>query len=309
MKVLVTGITGFVGAVLTPRLERDGHEVRGFARDPSRVSPELAVPVVRGDVVSGAGLDEALDGVDAAYYLIHSMEPVRGGPATPFADRDRRAATNFAAAARAAGVGRVVYLGGLVPAGKEASMHLASRLEVERLLHDAAPASVALRASIVIGARSRSFRFLVRLVERVPVMALPAWREHRTQPIDARDVLAFLLACATTEHARGGLSVDIAGPDVVTYGQLVERIRDAMLLSRPRVRLNFNLTPVASRVAAAIAGESHELVGPLMEGLDGDLLPRDDHAAELLGVRLHSLDAAIERALGEWEAVEELAAR
>jgi uncharacterized protein YbjT (DUF2867 family) len=219
------------------------------------------------------------------------------------------AATKFAAAARAAGVARVIYLGGLVPAGKEASLHLASRLEVERLLHDAAPASVALRASIVIGARSRSFRFLVRLVERVPVMALPAWRGFRTQPIDARDVLAFLLAAATTEHAEGALSLDIAGPDIVTYGELVERIRDALLLGRPPVRLGFNLTPVASRVAAAIAGESIELVGPLMEGLNGDLLPRDDRAAELLGVRLHPLDAAIERSLRDWEAVEELAAR
>jgi uncharacterized protein YbjT (DUF2867 family) len=305
MNVLVTGATGFVGAALIPRLEAAGHSVRAFARRPHAVA--AGVEVVAGDAVAGTGLGAALEGIDCAYYLIHSMEPSVDGP---FADRDRRAATNFAEAALAAGVGRVVYLGGLVPEGKEASPHLASRREVERiLLQEAAPAAVALRASIVIGARSRSFRFLVRLVERIPVMALPAWREHRTQPIDERDVLAFLLASATTEHARGGLSLDIAGPDVVTYGELVERIRDALLLGRPAVRLGFNLTPVASRVAAAIAGESHELVGPLMEGLDGDLLPRDDSAPGLLGVRLHSLDAAIERALREWEAVEELAAR
>jgi uncharacterized protein YbjT (DUF2867 family) len=304
MNVLVTGATGFVGAALIPRLQAQGHAVRAYARRPDAVG--AGVEVVQGDAVAGTRLDEALDGIDCAYYLIHSMEPSIDGT---FADRDRRAATNFAEAARAAGVERVIYLGGLVPEGKEASMHLASRLEVERVLHDAAPASVALRASIVIGARSRSFRFLVRLVERVPVMALPAWRSYRTQPIDARDVLAFLEASATTEHARGGLSLDIAGPDVVTYGELVERIRDAMLLRRPALRLRFNLTPVASRVAAAIAGESVELVGPLMEGLDGDLLPRDDRAPELLGVRLHRLDAAIERSLREWEAVEELAAR
>ena len=303
MNVLVTGATGFVGAALIPRLMAAGHAVRAFARRPEAVAP--GVEVVAGDAVVGTGLDAALDGIDCAYYLIHSMEP----GIENFDARDRRAATNFADAARAAGVGRVIYLGGLVPEGKEASMHLASRLEVERLLHEAAPASIALRASIVIGARSRSFRFLVRLVERVPVMALPAWRNYRTQPIDARDVLAFLEAAATTERARGGLSLDIAGPDVVTYGELVERIRDALLLGRPAVRLGFNLTPVASRVAAAIAGESHALVGPLMEGLDGDLLPRDDDAAGLLGVRLHRLDAAIERSLRDWEALEELAAR
>jgi uncharacterized protein YbjT (DUF2867 family) len=304
MNVLVTGATGFVGAALIPRLQAAGHTVRAFARRPETVAG--GVEVVQGDAVAGTGLDAALEGIDCAYYLIHSMEPGLDGT---FADRDRRAATQFAEAARAAGVGRVIYLGGLVPEGKEASLHLASRLEVERLLHDAAPASVALRASIVIGARSRSFRFLVRLVERVPVMPLPAWRRHRTQPIDARDVLAFLVAAATTEDARGGLSLDIAGPDVVTYEELVDRIRDALLLRRPTLRLQFNLTPVASRVAAAIAGESIELVGPLMEGLDGDLLPRDDSAAALLGVRLHSLDAAIERSLREWETVEELAAR
>jgi uncharacterized protein YbjT (DUF2867 family) len=304
MNVLVTGATGFVGAALIPRLQAQGHTVRAYARRADAVG--AGVDVVQGDAVAGTRLDEALDGIDCAYYLIHSMEPSIDGT---FADRDRRAATNFAEAAHAAGVERVIYLGGLVPEGKEASMHLASRLEVERVLHDAAPASVALRASIVIGARSRSFRFLVRLVERVPVMALPAWRSYRTQPIDARDVLAFLEASATTEHARGGLSLDIAGPDVVTYGELVERIRDAMLLRRPALRLRFNLTPVASRVAAAIAGESVELVGPLMEGLDGDLLPRDDRAAGLLGVRLHRLNAAIERSLREWEAMEELAAR
>jgi uncharacterized protein YbjT (DUF2867 family) len=305
MRILLTGVTGYVGSRLAPRLQRDGHELRGMAR---RASGMVAgIDTVRADAVSGAGLDQALDGVEVAYYLIHSME---ASPDGPFADREHRAAENFAAASQAAGVKRVVYLGGLVPAARDmTSTHLASRLAVERVLLDSAPDSVAFRASIVIGARSRSFRFMVRLVERLPVMALPGWRGNRTQPIDERDVVE-LLTRAATAAAVAGQSLDIAGPDVVSYGELIDRIRDHMLLSRPTLTLGrLTVTPIASRVASVIAGEDHELIGPLMEGLNTDLLPREEKAAELLGVQLHSLDAAIERALRDWEAAEPLAAR
>jgi uncharacterized protein YbjT (DUF2867 family) len=313
MRILVTGVSGFVGARLVPRLLRDGHELRGFARDPARVAPGLGLPLVTGDAVSGAGLDAALAGIDVAYFLIHSMEPVTdarddGG----FRARERIAAERFAAAARAAGVQRIVYLGGLVPQGAAASDHLASRLAVERILLDAVPASTALRASIVIGAGSRSFRFLVRLIERMPLVALPSWRANRTQPIDERDVVEAL-ARAATARAASGRSLDVVGPDVVTYGELVERIRDHLLLDRPLVPFTapgwLGSVAVTSRVAAAIADERPELVAPLMAGLASDLLPRDDAAATLLGVRRHSLDAAIEHALGEWERREQLAGR
>jgi uncharacterized protein YbjT (DUF2867 family) len=305
MRTLVTGASGFVGAALIPRLQAGGHDVVAFARDPARVRAD--VPVVRGDAVTGEGLAEALEGVDVAYFLIHSMEAAAATEG--FGARDRRAAESFAGAAQEAGVGRVVYLGGLVPQDAPMSPHLASRLEVEELLLGAAPESVALRASIVIGARSRSFRFLVRLVERVPLLPLPAWRDHRTQPIDARDVLAYLVAAGTSDVVDGPLSLDIAGPDVLTYGEMIERIRDLMLVGRPKLRLGFAMTPVASVVAAAIAGEDHGLIGPLMASLESDLLPRDDRAAGLLGVRLHGFDAAVERSLRDWEAAEELAAR
>ena len=172
----------------------------------------------------------------------------------------------------------------------------------------AAPEAVALRASIVISAASRSFRFLVRLVERLPLLPLPAWREHRTQPIDGRDVIAYLVrpgrrpssTARLARHRRAGR------PDL---RRVIRRIRDALLLDRPPIELPFSLTPVASVVAAAIAGEEIELIGPLMEGLSGDLLPRDDRARELFGVRLHRFDAAVEHALRDWEASEELAAR
>jgi uncharacterized protein YbjT (DUF2867 family) len=304
MNILVTGVTGYVGSKLVPRLQRDGHTVRGLARDPGR--SQLQIPVLAGDAVTGEGLDEALDQVDVAYFLIHSMEPSTDGP---FGVRERTAAENFARAAHAAGVERIVYLGGLAPASGPMSAHLASRLEVEQILLAASPCSVAFRASIVIGAQSRSFRFLVRLIERLPVLAVPAWHAYRTRPIDERDMIE-LLARAATVDADCGQSLDIAGPDTVSYGELIRRITDHMLIARPTITFKrLTVTPIASRVSAIIAGEEPELIGPLMESLEGDLLPRDDRASQLLDVRLHSLDAAIEHALREWETVEPLAAR
>jgi len=161
----------------------------------------------------------------------------------------------------------------------------------------------------VIGARSRSFRFLVRLVERMPVLLIPAWRERRTAPVDQRDVVECLARAATDQSVKGH-SLDIAGPDVLTYGALIERIRDLLLINRPIVNLpRLHVTPIASRISAVIAGEQHALIGPLMEGLASDLLPRKPLATELLGVRRHSLDAAIEHALYQWEQVEQLRSR
>jgi uncharacterized protein YbjT (DUF2867 family) len=304
---LLTGATGYIGGRLMQRLISDGREVRALARNPVALAAE-PVEAVKGDVITGEGLREALDGCETAYYLIHSMERA-AGPNGRFADLDRRAADNFARAAQEAGVDRLVYLGGLIPQGGEISPHLRSRLEVEEILLDAIPDSVALRASIVIGARSRSFRFLVRLIERIPVLALPAWRENRTAPIDGRDVIEFLARAATAPAALAGRSWDIAGPEVMTYARLIERIADAMVVTRPRLSLGVTLTPIASVVAAVIAGEDPALITPLMEGLESDLLPRHLDAPEAFGVRLHAFDAAVERALREWELTEEVAAR
>ena len=171
------------------------------------------------------------------------------------------------------------------------------------------PEAVALRASIVIGSSSRSFRFLVRLVERMSVLALPAWRSHRTQPIDVRDVRAFLVAAATTPHAAGGLSLDVAGPQTLTYEEIMQRVADLMLVRRPALRLGRDVTPIAAPIAARIAGEDPGFVGPLMESLSSDLLARDDRAPALLGVRLHDFDRAVEHALREWESASSLRAR
>jgi uncharacterized protein YbjT (DUF2867 family) len=337
MRVLVTGASGFAGSLLIPRLRSEGHEVLALSRDPARIaraaSPDPARPsdghlhLMRGDLLTGDGLAPALRGVQVAYYLVHSMERAATGPGA-FAERERIAARTFAAQAARSGVRRIVYLGGLIPrhsAGPGGahgrgvdgsrrpldagalSAHLASRQAVERILLQAVPDSVALRASIVIGARSRSFRLLVHLVERMPVLALPAWRRFRTQPIDARDITAMLAAAASADV--GGRSLDVGGPDVLSYGEMIARIAELMLVRRPALDLRVSMTPLTARVAAAIAGEQPELVLALMGSLGVDLLPADDRGAELLRVNLHSFDSAVEHALGKWEASEPLAAR
>jgi uncharacterized protein YbjT (DUF2867 family) len=308
MRILVTGASGFIGSLLIPRLLAEQHEVLGLARDPARTHSQAEL--VRGDALTGEGLAQALDGVQVAYYLIHSMERTVDA-AIPFEQREQLAAETFATAARAASVQRIVYLGGLVgdtQLNSPRSRHLASRESVERILLAAVPDSVALRASIVIGARSRSFRLLVHLVERMRVLALPPWRRYRTQPIDERDVADMLVAAASNMQT-GGQSLDVGGPDVLSYGEMIERIAELMLVHRPSLGIRVNATGVTARVAAAIAREDPDLVVPLMESLQSDLLPAEDRAAELFDVRLHSFDAAVEHALGEWEASERLAAR
>jgi uncharacterized protein YbjT (DUF2867 family) len=304
---LLTGATGYIGGRLMRRLIAEGREVRALARNPDRLSGE-PVEVVRGDVIKGEGLREALDGCETAYYLVHSMDRAAALNGT-FAELDRRAADNFARAAQEAGVDRVVYLGGLVPQGEHISPHLRSRLEVEQILLDAIPDSVGLRASIVIGAGSSSFQLLVRLIERLRVLPMPAWRNHRTQPVDERDAIEYL-ARAPITPAAAGRSLDIAGPDVVTYAQMIERIAEAMGVGRVPVGLGFSLTPPAAAVVAAVTRLDLQLVRPLMESLEYDLLPRKGHdAAGVLGHRPRPFGRAVEHALAEWETIQPLAAR
>lgn len=306
---LVTGATGYVGSRLVNRLAREGRAVRALARDPGRLASPAGVEAAGGDLLSGRGLAAALEGCTSAYYLVHSMEAVSGNGGRDFAARDRRAASNFAAAASAAGVERVVYLGGIEPSSGAISPHLRSRLEVERILLDHVPASTALRASIVIGAGSPSFRVLVRLVERMRVLPLPGWREHRTQPVDQRDVIEFL-ARTPGEPEAAGRSLDIAGPDVLSYGEMIERIAESMGVGRMPVGFRRSLTPPASAVVSAITEQPLALVRPLMQSLESDILPRDPlEAPHLYGIRPRRFDRALEHALAEWEAVEPLGAR
>jgi uncharacterized protein YbjT (DUF2867 family) len=302
---VVTGATGYMGGRLVERLAGAGRQVRALARDPSRLEPREGVETARADLVTGEGLEEALEGCSTAYYLVHSMEAADD---PDFAGRDRRAAERFAKAALAAGVDRAVYLGGLVPSDGSLSRHLASRLEVEERLLEALPGSTALRASIVIGAGSSSFQILVRLIERLRVLPFPAWHGNRTQPIDERDAVEYL-ALTPERPAAAGRSLDIAGPEVLSYGEMLERIAESMGVGRTPVELSTSMTPVASPVVSALTRLPLELVRPLMESLEHELLPRSDDAREIYGIEPRPFSRAVERALREWESREELAAR
>lgn len=304
---LIVGATGYVGTLLTKALVADGRTVRALSRHPPRVGREGAVETVRGDVLANQGLEAALDGCDVAYYLVHSME---AGPSS-FEARDRQAANNFAAACRRAGVSRVVYLGGIKPSGP-LSAHMRSRLEVERILMETLPAATGLRASIIIGAGSPSFRLMVRLIERIPVLPLPPWRDRRTQPIAERDVIECLVRTPVIE-GTAGCSIDLVGPDVLTYGEMLHGIAAELEIDRPEVDVPIFTLPAFAAVASAIAGSDAALVRALMGSLNTDILPRSEHAAremeELFGVRALPFRRAVRRALADWEHEEPLAAR
>ena len=294
LTILVTGATGYIGHALVPRLLEDGHRVRGFARDASRVSADIEV--VEGDAESGEGLDAALDGVDVGYFLIHSMEAGDAG----FSDTEMRTAEAFVTAAREAGVRRIVYLGGIVPEEDDegGSAHLESRHAVEGVLLDGAPEAVALRASMVIGHGSRSFDFLASVVERLPVLALPSWRDNRTRPIDERDVVEYLARAGTRLELQGARTFDVGGATELSYGDMVLRIAELAGTPRPSFGVPVSITPLASRVGAAISGEDQALLEPLMRSLEYTLLPDDTAAREAFDLEPRGFDDSVRWALG-----------
>lgn len=265
MPQLVTGASGYVGSQLVAELRRRGGDVRALVRDPSKARLP-GVDVRRGDAVTGEGLAEALEGCDTAYYLIHSM-----GSGDDFAERDRRAAHNFGAAAREAGAWRVVYLGGL---GDEAdSEHLSSRAEVAWILGKYVPELVHVRAAMIIGPGSGSFEILRHLVERLPVMLSPRWLETRTQPVAIDDVVAALAALGA--RPRAPVEVQLGGSDVLTYREMLTRYAEATGRRPPRIVPVPVLTPRLSsywiRLVTPVDGG---LVKPLVEGLRTETVVR-----------------------------------
>jgi uncharacterized protein YbjT (DUF2867 family) len=297
MRLLVTGATGFVGGKLARRLLGDGHEVRCLVRDASRARDleRAGAELHEGDVLDAGSLEGAGEGVDLAYYLIHAMG--RGGD-SGFAEREARSARNFARAMSAAGVGRVVYLGGL---GEATSEHLRSRHETAEILAAEGPPLTYFRAAMVVGAGSESYRTLRSLVERLPVMIAPAWLQTPTQPIAGDDVIAYL-AAAPVIDASAGREVQLGGPDVLSYGEMLDRMAEA-LGKRPRPRVPVPLlTPwLSSLWIGLVTPVDAGVARPLVEGLRSETVVTDRSGMELFEIRPIGFGEALERAIAEDE--------
>ena len=270
-QLLVTGATGYVGGRLLPALLERGHHVRGLARRPERAELPDAVETMQGDVVSGDGLDAALDGVDVAFYLVHSM----GAGGSDFAERDRQAAGNFGAAAARAGVRRIVYLGGLEGAGDDTpSEHLRSREEVATILGGHVDEFVHVRAAMVLGDGSASFQMLRHLVMRLPVMITPRWIDTRSQPVAIDDVVATLAALADREDPPA--EVQLGGADVLTYREMMGRFARVAGRRPPLVVPTPVLSPrLSSYWVALVTPINLGLVRPLVDGLSAEMIVRE----------------------------------
>jgi uncharacterized protein YbjT (DUF2867 family) len=296
-RILLTGATGYVGGSLLPILLEDGHHVRALARDEGRARGSLPeeVEVAEGDVVSGTGLAEALDGIGVAYYLVHSMG--RGsGSADEFAERDRRAAHNFGRAAADAGVERIIYLGGLegLTSGDK-SEHLRSREEVAEILAKHVP-TVHVRAAMVIGSDSASFVMLRSLVHRLPVMIVPRWLDTRTQPIAIDDVTRTLAALADLPDPPS--EVQLGGADVLSYREMMESYARVSGRRKPLVVRVPVLSPrLSSYWVGLVTPVEMGLVKPLIDGMTSEMVVKDPPPPGLNDDPL-GFDDAVRSALG-----------
>lgn len=293
--IAVAGSTGYIGGLLCRWLREEGRDVRALARDPDRAADLEAAgcEVRRADVLEPETLGPALEGADVAYYLVHSMGR---GAEGDFAERDQRAAQNFAAAAASAGVKRIVYLGGL----GEGSKHLDSRHATAEALREGEVPVSYFRAAAVIGAGSESFRTLYYLVRRLPAMVTPRWVSTRTQPIAVADAVAYLAAAADL-----GLPVDrevqIGGPEVTTYGGMIDTLA-RVLGRRPPLRITVPLlTPSLSSLwIGLVTPVDAGVARPLIEGLAVETVVVDPSGMEAFtGIPATPLPRALQRAVAE----------
>jgi len=296
MRALVTGATGFVGGRLARALADRDNEVRALVRDRGRAAPleTEGIKLHEGDVLDRDSLRGAGEGIDVAYYLVHGMG--RGSEGS-FAERERDSARNFALMAREEGVERVVYLGGL--GDQPGSQHLRSRHETAVLLRREGPPLTYFRAGMVVGAASEGYRTLRYLVQRLPAMIAPAWLKTPTQPIGIDDAVAYLAAAPDVPESTGR-EIQIGGPDVLAYGEMLDRMADAMgKRRRPKIPVPV-LTPwLSSLWIGVVTPVDAGVARPLVEGLSTETAVTDPSGATLFDVDPLGFDETLRRALAE----------
>lgn len=281
--VLVTGSTGYIGSRLVPRLLADGAAVTVLVRSPGKLDDvpwRDHVSIHKGDLDDGASLREAMAGMDVVVHLVHSM-----GTSEDFEREERESTHTFVAAAEHAGVGRVVHLSGLHPHGDEAGLspHLRSRAEVARILLDSSVPALVLRAGVVIGSGSASFEMIRHLTSRLPAMVTPKWVSNRIQPISISDTVHYLSA-ATRVPLEQGRAVDIGGPDVLRYGEMMQNYAaEAGLHRRIMVPVPILSPKLTALWMGLITPLPSGLARPLVESLRCEAIIERDDAAEVLG--------------------------
>ncbi|MFI1989527.1 SDR family oxidoreductase [Actinoplanes sp. NPDC020271] len=298
MRCLVTGATGYIGGRLAPRLVESGHQVRCLTRSAVRLRDvpwANQVEIVEADLGDPATLPAAFEGIEVAYFLMHSLGQ------RDFERRDREAAANFAAAARAAGVRRIIYLGGPEPPpGDRPSPHLRSRAEVARILLAGGVPTAVLRAPVIIGSGSASFEMLRYLTERLPAMVCPRWVDNRIQPIAVRDVLRYLIGAAglPPEVHRG---FDIGGADVLTYAQMMRHYARVAGLRRRIIVPTRVLSPwLSAHWVGLVTPVPNAIARPLVASLVHEAVARENDLAGLLpGPPPLGFDESVRLALGK----------
>lgn len=302
-RIAIAGATGYIGGRLAPRLLDAGFALRCLVRSPGKLqsrdwAADDRVEIVPVELSDVASLARELEGCGAAFYLVHSMTSA----GSEYAGRDHQLAETFAEAARRAGVSRIIYLGGLGETGPDLSKHLASRRDVETALASTGVPVTVLRAAMIIGSGSASFEILRYLVERLPVMITPRWVSTLCQPIAVQNVIGYLVGCLRVKETSGGV-FDIGGPEALCYRDIM-RVTAEELGVRPRWIIPVPvLTPrLSSYWIQLITPLSHDIAGPLAEGLKNPVVCREDRITRLIPQKLldvrESIGAALSQTLG-----------